>query len=133
MLTKEDQSAIYELEKYLPKNPRQIKRYINIYVLSRYFLCNLSECETYNPRILASWLLICCRHGYIVNKLKELIINKKEIDDIINSFSENYKNIDINLIKLFLNLYNKSNIAIYFKATDCFLFNKQEIGSNIDI
>ena len=133
LLTKEDQSAIYELEKYLPKNPRQIKRYINIYVLSRYFLCNLSECETYNPRILASWLLICCRHGYIVNKLKELIINKKEIDDIINSFSENYKNIDINLIKLFLNLYNKSNIAIYFKATDCFLFNKQEIGSNIDI
>ena len=126
LLTKEDQSAIYELEKYLPKNPRQIKRYINIYVLSRYFLCNSCECETYNPQILASWLLICCISGNLIKEIKEAILSNKNYDEIINNLNgRNLTNIDLDLIKHCFDISNQSNMDMYFKITNCFLFNEK--------
>lgn len=126
LLAKEDQSAIYELEKYLPRNPRQIKRYINIYVLSRYFLCNSDECETYNPKILASWLLICCTFGNLIKEIKDAISNNKNSDEIIyNLKSRNLTNAALDLVKHFIDISNQLNMDIYFKITNCFLFNEK--------
>lgn len=126
LLTSEDKDALLELNKHLPKNPRQIKRFINIYILSRYFLCNSIECVKYNPKLLAAWLLICCKHNKVAEEIKENVLIGKNPYDILKegkciSYNE-LKTTEKNLIINFLNSPDYSLKEMYIKITDCFLF-----------
>lgn len=120
-----DKVAIRDLSKYLPKNPRKIKRFINTYILSRYFLCNSDECKNYNPMLLSTWLLVCCKHHKLAQEIREYVLNSKDITDIFKpNICEAYKNLDTHDIGLISKLLNSQEYSLdktYIKITDCFL------------